>query len=80
MTQTVFNYENSAIRISIGDIIVYKEAIRDPKTGVAGLIGVAKQLRLELLEGVLDGAIFTSTTSETVAARKDHTLLKAFYA
>ncbi len=45
MTQTVFNYENSAIRISIGDIIVYKEAIRNPKTGVAGLIGVAKQLR-----------------------------------
>ena len=64
MNQTVFNYENAAIRISIGDIIVYKEAIRDPKTGVAGLIGVAKQLRLELLEGTLDGVIFTSTTSE----------------
>jgi len=57
MTQTVFNYENSAIRISIGDTIVYKEAIRNPKTGVAGLIGVAKQLRLELLGGALDGPL-----------------------
>lgn len=33
MTQTVFNYENSAIRISIGDIIVYKEAFATPKQG-----------------------------------------------
>ena len=71
MTQPIIIYENTVIRISIGDIIVYKEAIRDPKTGVDGLVGVAKQLRLELLEGALDGAIFTSTASEILLFELD---------
>ena len=71
MTQPIIIYENTVIRISIGDIIVYIEAIRDPKTGVDGLVGVAKQLRLELLEGALDGAIFTSTASEILLFELD---------
>jgi hypothetical protein len=64
MGQSVFNYENEAIRISIGDVLSYEQAVRDPKTGVDGLVGVARQLRLEVLEGALNGATFTSTSSE----------------
>ena len=64
MAQTIFNHENEAIRISIGDFQINEQPIRDPRTGIDGLVGIAKQLSLEVLEGALDGAIFTSTTSE----------------
>lgn len=64
MAPPIFRYENEAIRISIGDFKIYEQSIRDPRTGIDGLVGVAKQLSLEVLEGALDGATFSSTTSE----------------
>lgn len=71
MTQPIIIYGNTAIRISVENLFTYKQPIRDPKTGVDGLVGVAKQLRLELLEGALDGAIFTSTASEILLFELD---------
>jgi hypothetical protein len=64
MSQPIFDYENEAIWISVGDLSAYFQPIRDPRTGVDGLVGATKNLSLEILEGALKGNTFTSATSE----------------